>query len=241
MPSGTNTTAPRQTACGYELNSELARFSLHATDRDPERKLAWVNSICFAFLLVGVAGSKPARIALRPLPPLEEVSAAIVEPLPPPPREKPEQQSQKQNPQETLDTPQVVVTPDAPSINFSIPTIGNLLVPKALAQAPPLAPLKSVAPLRATPALLNTTGSGGERPQPPYPKIALEQGQQGSVLLRMTVNELGTVTSIEVAESSGFPVLDRSALEFVKRHWVVPPGQGARSYEAPINYKISLE
>jgi protein TonB len=224
---------------GYELESELARISLHATDRDPNRKLAWVNSVCILFLLIGVSGSKPASVRIRPLPPVEEVSAAIVEPLPPPPQTRSEQQTQEQNNQEQVDTPQVVVvTPEAPSINFSVPTIGNLLVPNAVAQAPPVAPLKQVAPLRSQPTVLNTTGGGGDRPQPPYPKIALEQGQQGSVTLRLTVDDAGLISTIEIVQSSGFPVLDRSAIDFIKRHWTVPPEKGTRNYESTINYKL---
>jgi TonB family protein len=228
-----------RTELGYELESELARASVHAVERDPNRKLAWVNSICILFLLIGALGSKPASVRIKPLPPVEEVSAAIVEPLPPPPQPQTTQQTQEQNNQEQVDTPQVVVvTPEAPSINFSVPTIGNLVVPNAVAQAPPVAPLKQVAPLRSQPTVLNTTGGSGDRPQPPYPKIALEQGQQGSVTLRLTVDDAGLISSIEIAQSSGFPVLDRSAMDFVKRHWTVPPEKGTRIYEATINYKL---
>src|SRR5689334_21333801 len=121
-----------RTELGYELESELARLSLHATDRDPNRKLAWVNSVCILFFLIGVFGSKPASLRIKPLPLLEEVSAAIVEPLPPPPQTQPEQQTQEQNDQEQADTPQVVVvTLESPAINFAVPTIGNLMVPNA--------------------------------------------------------------------------------------------------------------
>ncbi len=204
----------------YELESELARLSVHATDRDPNRKLAWVNSICILFLLVGITGSKPAPIELPALPQVEEVTAAVVEPLPPPAQAQSEQQQE--------------------SINFSVPTIGNLLVPTAIAKAPPLAPLKPVAPLRTQPTVLSTTGKGGERPHPPYPKIALDQSQQGSVTLRMTVDEAGTVTSVEISRSSGFPILDRNALDFVKRHWIIPAGTGSRVYEATIDYKLQM-
>jgi TonB family protein len=231
-----------RTELGYELESELARTALHATERDPNRKLAWVNSVCILFLLIGVFGSKPASIRIRPLPPAEAVSAVIVEPLPPPPQTQSEQQNQEQNSQEQVDTPQVVVvTPDAPSINFSVPTIGNLVVPNAVAQAPPVTPLKRVAPLRNQPSVLNTTGSGGDRPQPPYPKIALAQGQQGSVTLRMTVDDAGLISTIDIMQSSGFPILDRSAMDFVKRHWTVPPDKGTRSYEATINYQLQKQ
>jgi protein TonB len=197
-----------RTMPGYELESELTRTALYAAERDPNRKLAWVNSICILILLIGVFGSKPAAMRIKALPPLEEVSAVIVEPLPPPPQTQTEQENQEQNNQEQVNTPQVVVvTPEAPSINLSVPTIGNLVVPNAVAQAPPVAPLKQVAPLRAEPSMLNTTGSSGDRPQPPYPKIALEQGQQGSVTLRMTVDDAGLISTIDIVHSSGFPVL----------------------------------
>jgi TonB family protein len=231
-----------RTSLGYELESELARSSVHASDQDPNRRLAWVNSICILFFLIGVVGSKPASIRIKPLPPIEDVSAAIVEPLPPPPQTQSEQQTQEQNNQEQVDTPQVVVvTPEAPNINFSVPTIGNLIVPNAVAQAPPVAPLKQVAPLRTQPTVLNTTGSSGDRPQPPYPKIALEQAQQGSVTLRMTVDDAGLISTIEIVQPSGFPILDRSAMDFVKRHWTVPPEKGTRIYEAVINYKLQKD
>ena len=62
---------------GYELESELARVSVHATDRDPNRRLAWINSICILFLLIGITGSKPAPIEIRALPRVEEVTAAM--------------------------------------------------------------------------------------------------------------------------------------------------------------------
>ncbi len=231
-----------RTELGYQLESELARVAVHAADRDPNRKLAWVNSICILFLLIGIFGSKPALIRIRPLPPIEEASAVIVEPLPPPPQVQSQQQTEEQNNQEPADTPQVVVvTPEAPNINFSVPTIGNLVVPNAIAQAPPVTPLKQVAPLRSQPTVLDTTGSGGDRPQPPYPKIALEQGQQGSVTLRMTVDDAGLINTIEVLQSSGFPILDRGAMDFVKRHWTVPPEKGTRIYEATIHYKLQRD
>jgi TonB family protein len=100
--------------------------------------------------------------------------------------------------------------------------------------------MRPAAVLRAVPSTLETTGSGGERPQPPYPKIALDQGQQGAVTLAMTVDDSGTITAVSVKESSGVPMLDRGALDFVKRHWRVPPGVGIRNYEATINYKLQM-
>lgn len=222
--------------------SRLPRFCLPTPRREPERALAWVNSICLLFLLIGMFGAKPASISLKRLPPIEQLNAVMVEPLPPPPQAPDESQKQQPLDQEKTQAPQVVVvTPESPSINFSVPTIGNLVVPNALATPPPLTPLKTVEPLRLLPDLLNNTGAGGERPRPPYPTIAREEGQQGSVLLLMTVNDAGQITDIEVKDSSGFPILDRSTLEYVKRHWIVPPGKGARRYAAKINYRLRAE
>src|ERR1039458_7605424 len=80
----------------YELSSELARTGLRAVEADPDRKLAWVNSVCILFLLIGLVGSRPAEIRIKPLPPIEEVNAAILEPLPPPPQVQSDQQNQEQ-------------------------------------------------------------------------------------------------------------------------------------------------
>ncbi|HWX18622.1 MAG TPA: energy transducer TonB [Candidatus Binatia bacterium] len=223
----------------YELTDELARFCLPATQRDPNRKLAWVNSVCILFLLVGILGTKSIGIFIKPLPPApEELVPVVVEPVALPPQTATEQ-NQQQNEQQRPDTPQVVVvTPEAPNISFAVPTIGNLVVPNALAKAPPLAPLQPPAPLKTQPLNLENTGSGGERPQPPYPKIALEQAQQGTVTLLLRADEAGNIISVEVKTPSGSPLLDRSTLEFVKRHWTVPRGTGAHVFEATITYKL---
>jgi TonB family C-terminal domain len=223
----------------YALKSELAHVSLRATERDGSRKLAWVNSICILFLLIGIIGSKSGKASIQPLPPLEMAVPAIVEPVPPPQStaQEPQQESSEN---EKPDTPQVVVvTPEAPNINFAVPTIGNLVVANAIAKAPPLHPMQAPASLRQEPTLLENTGSGGERPKPPYPKIALDQGQQGKVILALTADEAGNIFSVEVKESSGFPVLDRSAVDFVKRRWTIP--KGTRLAEVPINYRLKAD
>jgi protein TonB len=234
-----NNTGANRISAGYELKDELARFCLPAANRDSSRKLAWMNSICILFLLIGIFGAKPAAISIQTLPRVEEVVPTIVEPLPPPPQTTAEELRKNETEQEKSEAPQVVVvTPDSPDINFAVPTIGNLVAPNAMAQAPPLTPMRPPAALKSLPATLDTTGVGGERPQPPYPKIALEQGQQGSVTLLMSADAGGNITSVEVKDSSGSPVLDRSALEYVKRHWTVPAGASNQLFQATITYRL---
>jgi protein TonB len=228
-----------QTEPKYQLKSELARVCLPSAHPSSERKLAWVNSLCLLFLLIGIIGARSAPPPRKPVKPLEEPVAVIVEPPPPPPPTAEEQPKQEQTETDKSDAPRVVVvTPESPAINFSIPTIGNILVPNAIAAAPPEKPLQQLAPLQHNPVSINSTGEGGDRPDPPYPKMALQMGQQGSVGLLMTVDDNGIIVSIAIKSSSGSPILDQSAKDFVRRHWIVPPGKGSRVYEAKITYKL---
>jgi len=229
----------KETAPAAGPTARLPRFYLPPPPGQRERTLAWVNSICLLFLIVGLVGARIARISIKAPPPLEDVAPVLVEPLPPPPQAATPEQKQEQSEPDKSEAPRVVVvTPDSPAINFSVPTIGNVVVPNAVAAAPPPEPMQSVAPVHTAPSVLDTTGSGGDRPQPPYPRIALEQGRQGSVLLQMTVNDAGAITDIEVKQSSGSSILDHSALDFVKRHWSIPSGKGTRVFEATIVYKL---
>ena len=233
-----NSLDANRTAGRYELKDELARLCLPAAARDSDRKLAWTNSICILFLLIGLFGAKPASTTIKPAPPLEEVIPTIIEPLPPPPQTVTAIQNRDETEPDKSEAPQVVVVaPESPNISFAVPTIGTLVVPSAVALPPPLRPSQlASADNRLT--TLNNTGAGGERPQPPYPKIALEQGQQGTVTLLMSADQAGNVISIEVKKSSGSAVLDRGALDYVRRHWTLPVGASTRLFETSITYRL---
>ena len=117
-----------------------------------------------------------------------------------------------------------------------MPTIGSLVVPASLATAPPLEPLRTATVINT----VSSTGAGGERPQPPYPKIALQEGQQGTILLMLGGDAAGNVVSVDVKEASGFQLLDRSTVEFIKNHWHLPAGSGSQLFQTRITYKIQL-
>jgi TonB family protein len=77
------------------------------------------------------------------------------------------------------------------------------------------------------------SGQGGEQagypdykinPKPRYPMIARRSGYQGVVLLRVWVMENGKVGKIELERSSGYEMLDQSAIDAVKG-WVFIPGK----------------
>ncbi len=52
----------------YVLRDDLARLCLPAAQRDPDRQLAWVNSICLLFLLIGILGAHRSDIDIPTVP-----------------------------------------------------------------------------------------------------------------------------------------------------------------------------
>jgi len=57
---------------------------------------------------------------------------------------------------------------------------------------------------------------------PMYPLSARRRGEQGRVLLRVSLSDTGTVKTISVEESSGFGTLDKAALHAVGQ-WLFSP------------------
>jgi protein TonB len=224
-----NNTDANRISPGYELKDELARLCLPSANRDANLKLAWVNSVCILFLLIGILGARRGIIAIKPVPPIREEVPIVIQPTVLPPQAiapKPEQAEQ-------INQPRVLVAlPNAPDVNFGVPTAGTLVVPAALASAPQIAPARI--------GSLNNTGAGGDRPEPPYPPIARETGEQGTVKLLLGADTAGNVVSVDVKESSGFPVLDRATVDFIKNHWRLPAGEGNRLFETSITYLLQL-
>jgi TonB family protein len=223
-----------QTLPAYELKDELARLCLPATNRDVNLKLAWVNSICILFLIIGIFGARRGLISIKPAPPLQEIVPVILEPMILPPQETTEKKETDENKEDAQRV--AVVIPQSPNISFNVPTIGSLVVPANLASAPPLEPMRAAAQIGS----LNNTGSGGERPIPPYPLIAKETGEQGTVVLLLGGDAAGNIVSVDVKESSAFPILDRATVDFIKRRWHLPPGDGNQLFQTSIIYKLQL-
>jgi len=84
----------------------------------------------------------------------------------------------------------------------------------------------------------------GATPRPDYPERARELGQEGTVILLVLVDKDGSVAEAEVDKSSGYSLLDGSALATVKRKWQFKPGTVngnpvASRVRVPISFRIS--
>jgi protein TonB len=112
--------------------------------------------------------------------------------------------------------------------------------PGAASQPKPLVPPPAKAPQDASPssdgptrppALLNWTN-------PPYPERARQEGQQGTVVLRVTVGPDGKPTPVEIATSSGSSTLDLAALSHLQHTRFSPALKGGRPVPATISFRV---
>ncbi|MTD33155.1 energy transducer TonB [Paludibacterium denitrificans] len=76
-------------------------------------------------------------------------------------------------------------------------------------------------------------------PKPLYPPLSLELAEQGTVRLRVQVSAQGWPSVVELAQSSGFPRLDRAALTAVRRWKFVPARQGDEAI--PYTFIVPVE
>jgi len=79
-----------------------------------------------------------------------------------------------------------------------------------------------------------------DTPRPDYPESARQEGRQGSVLLRVLVDEQGRSKKIEINRSSGSEALDRAAAEAIKRWRFVPARHGDQPVESWIRIPIDF-
>src|ERR1039457_5654083 len=90
-----------RTISRYELKDELAPICLPLANGDANLKLAWVNSVCILFLLIGIVGARRGIIAIKPVPPIRVEVPIVIQPTVLPPQaiaQKPEQAEQINQP-----------------------------------------------------------------------------------------------------------------------------------------------
>jgi protein TonB len=134
---------------------------------------------------------------------------AVSKPLPPPPVLTAQRPLPTPEPQPVAETPQPLSEPVAEALPPSAPA--RVEAPKtAPSAAPPTPP-------RPADYLAN--------PKPSYPSLSRRLGEEGTVRLNILVNPDGSVARLELAKSSGYPRLDRSAIDTVQSSWKFEPAR----------------
>lgn len=95
---------------------------------------------------------------------------------------------------------------------------------------------QAYAPDRGGGGVVEATPNYAVNPKPPYPRLAIRRGYEGTVTLLVEVLEDGSVREVEIFRSSGYSVLDRSALKSVRK-WRFIPGRRA---EKAVTMKVRV-
>ncbi|MGH7104746.1 MAG: energy transducer TonB [Acetobacteraceae bacterium] len=145
-----------------------------------------------------------------PPPPPEPMRRAAL--LPPPPPPAPAEPPLPESTKLAAHPQPAAPAPPAPSVRLAEPgsvgtglVSGSQVIPAALDKAAHNAP-------------------------PGYPPLAVRDGEEGSVILRVHIAADGSATSVEIFRTSGYPLLDQAALRAVGRWHFVP----ARRVELPV-------
>jgi protein TonB len=212
--------------------SDLFRLCLREEARDPARFLAWANSICLLFLVVGLIGlwSPPVRVQTS-LPRIDSVPVVWTAP-------EPERKigsllttsiGQAEIPLESSEAfateiPEVasVASVAAPE-KIAFPALPALDEPSAgHGQSDGVG--QHYVPVRPTAFQPTSSGAEASTPPPEYPPRALRNGREGTAIIEFSVNPAGQVHSVRVRTSSGYGELDDAALAVVRDKWRFGPG-----------------
>ena len=99
----------------------------------------------------------------------------------------------------------------------------------------------TTAPITATPApvIQLTFGQGeGAQPAPEYPAEAIIVAEEGTVGIRLTVDESGEVTDAVASSPCRWPILNKAAVRAVRDTWHFPRGR-KRVYEVSIEFRLN--
>lgn len=139
-------------------------------------------------------------------------------------------------PADAMAPPPIAVAQPSAAIAFAVPVEGpTRVVP--LNEATYASPSST-----ATPAVRRLTfGQGeGRQPTPEYPVQAIQQHQEGTVVVRLVVGESGQVSSAEATQPCLWPLLNEAALRAVRQQWRFPAA-GLRVYEVAIHFQIATQ
>jgi len=230
----------------YVLTSDIAQFCLPAANRDTNRRFAYANSICFAFLVVGIIGIvKVPVVAERALPDVTDV--VPIEFTPPPEELQPPPTDQPPDPDQPKDVPTdapvvaQVVAINSAEVAFPVQVEGPVILAPAKFAGPPPADLKAPAPPAPKPPAPTHFNWGGAKegsfPKPSYFPGSLPSGTHVLTLL-IWVNEEGLTEKLEIEKSSGSIELDRKTLQHIRNRWRWKPGE-KRYYRSDIEFGVN--
>lgn len=216
-----------------------------------------------AMLKFGIGGWASARVAPR----VSEVTIQLVTPPPrpkpvSPPKPKPVQKPKpipkpapkpavKPVPATFPEPEPLPVEPDPPPELVSESSSDRIesespLLASAVTESnpPPAIPADPIARMPAPPdpePLTLSVPLYDQNPPPAYPRRARRRGYEGTVVLKAFVTETGSVTDVRLVESSGYRLLDQSALKTVRAWHFTPARRGDQPIAMWVTVPVKFE
>ena len=161
--------------------------------------------------------------------------------IPNPSIPKPMHQPAKQPPRQVQPVSQAVApvaTPTAPAVSLPVsrtqPDNNNRTVVGASRPAVgPSTSSMSITPPQFGADYLNN-------PKPIYPAFARRMGIEGTVMLKVLVSPEGRPLKIDIGKSSGNDLLDKTAVDAVKKWRFIPARQGDAPFEEWVNVPVAF-
>jgi protein TonB len=260
---------PRKREPGATLRPAARRFGLRPNDRDSWRlRIAGLFSLSlhaavFAGLLLWFHHAPPAETS-PPVPGAVELvmleqqgnGAATAPPATAAPSEPAPSAAVPTPPSEPA--PPDVPPPDAETADEALP-----LPPVPPPAAPPIAPQQPSPPVRRAEEApeINLSGNDSEtnaivtgpdvipasldaksrNREPVYPLEAMRRAQQGAVTLVIHISPAGLPAGVDVAQSSGFMLLDRAARDAVWGWHFLPAVQDGRPIPSDMKMRVVFQ
>jgi len=121
-------------------------------------------------------------------------------------------------------------------------TSSTVPAPAAPVATPPETRTTNAAPAAETFSQARFDADYLRNPAPPYPSLSKRMGEEGKLVLRVSVSPQGTADSVEIRTSSGSPRLDESAQKTVRNWKFVPAKRGDMPVQSwvlvPIIFKL---
>ena len=230
------------------MNSELAPSPISAVPNGETISLAAVFTlVCWlGCMAVGVLGLVIPYV--RPSPPAPAAEPVIVETMKIELQDEPNPETaavfepKTATPPETMNLTKIPapipVTQPSPSIAFALPIEAPSRIVDARNAVPDRTEPEVAKGATHAPELLTFGQGEGIQPAPEYPLRARRAGMEGTVLLRLTVDEEGRVVAVKMESPSPWPLLNESATRTVRERWRFSKGK-LRVYEVPIRFELT--
>lgn len=132
--------------------------------------------------------------------------------------------------------------PPVPKVELAQPElevpIPETQVEVPVEEPPPVATATDAPPTETVPdAELNVQ----RRVEPVYPPSSRRAGEEGTVTVRVLVDERGRPADVQLTSSSGHPALDQAALEAIRKWSFAPAMRGAQAVPAWTTVRVTFQ